>query len=1239
MNTNGFHALYCSKDGYAEIPWTYPTGSQYSIVVRFLPDDLPKDGTLFSLGEDLRVEFTQTGNFAGRIQVSGTGFRLHSNHSVLPRFKNTLAAIFGGQDLEIYCNGISVLKKTLPDYLQGASSLRIGENLSAVCVFDVTIFHRMLTPLEIQQCCIKKPVNFEKRILFSESEALAGVTLHQCQIENCVYTLDCRDGGFCLPNVGLPEKYTISLSLYLTDENCQDGILFQSSDFQVKIFYERGRIAPQLIIHSTGGPEFNVPRSFKRDQWINMTFAFDGFRCCIYFDDKPVAVIDCRSRKKQAENIIFGPFDGYMDTCTIVRHAVPQDKIAGFLQDPPGIFHNDLLYLCDFSRREFLERRSNTDLASHGAKIVLARGTGALTGVKKKIDAPVSTRPYSDFVNWQIGVLLRLLVTWIYEQFGIYPNRGNIDMDKDPWEIEIGLRQFIHKEILSMPEAQDLLIDYDEIDQEKMMALIQAMEKNGTLEKLIEYLYQEDEDYEKLAEFIKALLKAAMIAAILLAIKTMLEDLAASPKKLPKPPKMPDQPDSDDDDDDDKKKKKTDIRMKQMTLKGDMNILTENSGNLRMASDTTTAEEDQKIRAVFFLKNRTENPTFKVTLTLKGDNDDFIVSAKNKGSQVIAGTQQSVSCTGGNSVKVSCPVYPEKFQGKYGKCTETLRWSCRSKDGKQSQFLGETDFELYFLEGKPCGPWEHTVPLECLELCADCAEHAGKNSAGFFADYMNYISSRTAEQEDTEQAAAKKSFSRIRPEKDKKSVFYAKKFCAAWIYGEFRISRNDWIYSAPVFAYLNGNESVGTMGLCSGITWEGEDGSKNGARLLFKREGNQEEYFCPEAYVYSVVTITHGNSEAPLIYDARRGVNGIPFSADPASLVTGEHDPRYYREGNFVYGTYCQQYFTLNKNDWRLDDDSPDDCQTAGENTADSAENSNESLTVGLVGPGPNGYMHTHRTNIDPEVRNHIPRPADEDVDFGDACHSISAYQLDLIIADICNAIVNHQQGQATFDRLIEALYPEVPHEGNDFATRRLHFTERLAGTLERRLEIGNRDAITDNLVLHFSYLAGNSPANLRMGRSDWNRFIQEHFDPAAWFYFVDEDQRCVISNSAFDEARSPEHLILTLRNRYGNFPDLPRNQPGYYLADIKDGIRITKLREMGYPPDIVRQCVMDYGENPERDMIYYPLLACSCNHFPREGAHRVGERYINLPQYLPPIPIFYIVSDGQGHREWQRLV
>lgn len=1236
MNKNGFQTLYCSGDGYAEIPWTRPAGNRFSIMVHFLPESLPKDGTLFSLS-GLAVGFVRVNGSAGYIQLRGKAFYRNSECcAILPQCKNTLLAIVDGREVKIYGNGILAIEMTL-NYNPGSTpGIRIGENLSAVGIFDVTIFHRLLNSSEIQQYCVKKPENFASRILFSEDTAPAGVTLHQCKIENCVYTLDCRVGGFCLPNAKLPKKYTISFSLYHFDENRSDGMLFRTPDIQVKIFYETGCTAPQLIIHQTAGPEFNVPRSFKLNQWINITFVFDGSRYYIYFDKTLVTAIDGNSSDMQAEDIVFGPFDGYMDTCTIVKYAVSETQITDFLENPPGIFSNDLLYLCDFSGKELLESRCNKELTPHGAKIVLARGTGALTNVKKKIAPPANTRPYSEFVNWEIGVLLQLLVAWIHEQFGIYPNKGNIIMDKEPWEVEIGLRQFIHKEILSMPEAQELFIDYDCITHEKLLNLIQAMEKNGTLKKLMEYLYQND-DLDKLYEFIRELLKVAMIAAIILAIKTMLENIKSCP-----PPKRPSQPDldDDDDDDDDKKKKKTDIRIKQISLKGDMDILA--GGSLRMSADGADAENEPKNRAVFFLRNETGNHTLTVTLTFKGDKDDFTVFAENKKGQVIAGIRQSVSCTGSNSVKVSCPVHLKHFHGKYGKCKETLRWSCRSKDGKQSQLLEETDFELYFLEGKPCGPWENTVPIECLELCAACAEHAGTHSEGFFADYMNYISDKATKQELAAPAPARKSFSRIHPKKDKPSVFYARKFCAAWIHGELRISRNDWIYSAPVFTYLNGNDSVGTIGLCSGITWGEEDNSKDGARLLLKKADNPDEYFCPEDYVYSVVAITRGNSESPLIYDSRRGVNGLPFSADPSSPVTGEHDPRYYREGNFVCGSYCQQFFTLVKNNWLIDDGSPDDCLTGEEIDADSAENLAEGLTVGLVRPGPDGrYAHEGRTGIDPEVRGNIPRPAREDVDFNAACHSISAYQIDCIIADICNTILQ-QRHDAAFQTLIDALCPELP-PGDDpalanfiaLANHRRNLIEHLARTLERRLGNGNQDEITNNLVLHFSYLAGNSPANLRMGRGDWNSSIGSNFDPAAWFFFTHENGECVMSNAAFDEACERGALLGTLMGRYPGIPVIPRNQLGYYLADKNDGIRIAKLREMGYRVDII--CKLIEEQNPGGGYNIYLLLASSGNYFPHERAGGGRDRYIAPPANLP-IPIFYISTDEHGQRVWVRL-
>lgn len=1232
MNKNGFQALYCNGNGYAEIPWSRPMEKPFSIMVRFLPESLPKDGTLFSLG-DLDVGFIRVKGLAGHIQLRGKSFCCDSEGcAVLPQCKNTLITIVDGHEVKIYGNGILAIKKTL-NYAPGSTpGIRIGENLSAVGIFDVTVFHRLLNLSEIQQYCVKKPVNFEKRILFSESRVPTDVTLHQCKVENCVYTLDCREGGFCLPNVKLPKKYTISFSLYHFDENRRDGILFQTPDIQVKIFYERGCIAPQLIIHQTAGPEFNVPRSVMQNQWINITITFDGSRYDIYFDRTLVAGIDGKSSDEQAKNINFGPFDGYMDTCTIVKYVVSKDTISDFLEKPPGIFSNDLLYLCDFSGRELLESCCNTPLASHGAKIVLARGTGALTGKKKEIVPPENTLPYSEFANWEIRVLLRLLVEWIYEQYDIYPNKG-VDITKDPWEIEINLRQFLYEEIVSMPEAQKILIDYDKVAPEQLLNLIQAMEKNGTLKKLMEYLYQDD-DQDDLYELIRKLLKVAMIAAIIQAIKTMLEDM----KPLPKPPKRPKVPDPEDND---KKKKKTDIRIKQLSLKGDMDIHT--GGSLRTAFGIADTAEDEKTRAVFFLKNGTGNHTLKVTLLLKGDKDDFTVSAKNTKGRVITDIRQSVSCSGNNSVEVSCSVRPENFQGKYGKCTETLRWSSRSKDGKQIQFLEETEFELYFLEGKSCGPWGNTVPIECLELCACCAEHAGPHSAGFFADYRSYISEKMANQELAAATPARKAFSRVHPKKDKKSTFYIRSFSAACLSGRVGIAHNDIIYSTAVLGWLMGDSTLGTMGLCSGITWEEENGSKDGVHLLFDRNGRQEEIFCSEEYIHSVVTQAQGGSGEQIIYDSLLGVNGLPFSATPKSPVTDTRDSKYYREGNLLCGSYCQQYFALGNNDWLLDYGSPDDCGISEETITNGTENVAEEWKVGLVRPRPGGgYEHRDRTNIDLEVHNSIHRLPKENLQFEEICHSISAYQIDCIIADICNHILQGRPNES-FNWLIETLCPQIPQQNDNpellnyiaLANRRCHLMENLARTLERRLGNRNQDEITNAMVSHFSCLAGNAPANLRMGRSDWNRSIGANFDPTAWFYFTGENGECVMTNIAYDEACERGQLRATLTGRYQGIPAIPQNQSGYYLANDNDGFRITKLREMGYPITIIRKLVVE--EIPLVGYNLYYLTASSGNHFPHEGAGGVGDRYID-PPVNPRIPIFYISTDEQGQRVWVEL-
>lgn len=130
-------------------------------------------------------------------------------------------------------------------------------------------------------------------------------------------------------------------------------------------------------------------------------------------------------------------------------------------------------------------------------------------------------------------------------------------MDCDPWKVDVNLHHFIHKEVLSMKEAQSLLCHYGNITAEELFALIQAMKQNGTFKKLLDYLYQEDDGQSAVSDILLALLaSAALLAALLAALGKAVTGMGP----IPKPPKaLQDDSDYDDDydddDDDDEKKK------------------------------------------------------------------------------------------------------------------------------------------------------------------------------------------------------------------------------------------------------------------------------------------------------------------------------------------------------------------------------------------------------------------------------------------------------------------------------------------------------------------------------------------------------------------------------------------------------------------------------------------------------------------------------------------------------------
>lgn len=1192
MNLNGFYALCCEPGGYAQIPWEYPSGNQFSICIQFLPDDLTVQGILFSLGSVLFVKIDN-----GHIQLTGDGFNHLSDETILlQRCQNTVIAVYDGAKIFVYCNGSLALQQTIPFSLDNITYLRIGENSSKICIHKAAIFHRQLEEHEIQSSPVAKLTDYRKQIDFTMPSTSQDVTLHQCRIENCIYTLDCSSGKLTMPHAHIPKEYTLTFSFYAFNHEYGGGILFNSPHMCIKLCDNYGICSPRVSIEHDGHA-YHTPFAIKTNQWTNLTVVFDNSWIKVYFDGDIRHEISY-DPSNETGDLEFGQFDGYLDSCAIIKRALSQNEISDYLNQPPDVFDKDVLYLFNFYDKLLQESCHGTVMTPSGSGIILAKGTGAGVREDKSKHAPQSKRTYSDFVNWQIRLLLSLLVNWIHEQLGIYPNKG-VRMDCNPWEIDVNLHHFIHKEILSLKEAQILLCHYDNLDTQELLNLIQAMKQNGTLKKLMDYLYQEDDKQDSVSDILMALLAAAALLAALLAA---LGNAITGMPPIPKPPNPP-QNDSDNDDDDDEKKKKTYASIKQTSLKGD----------LRIEFDQKDISQDSERIAVFFVHGSSSNTCLEASLSYKGDDGEFTVFAENENSKVLPASQQNISFRGNKSVKISLDVHPKEFKKNYGKCTETLRWRCESGDGEQSQFLGETSYVFYFLENAPCKLWGDTVHIECLKLCADCAEYAVDKSEGFVKDYAGFIQhENTVSKYNADSALAigisthRKSYSKIPAPGGSKFVFDAVNFAKDYRRGNRNISYSDIVYSNAVFGYLNGYNDIKVLWLSANMSYWSNNSERISAQLLLNDPARSNGFYCFEDSIHYVMMDANDK-----ICDPKLNSYGLPFSDDNKRRVTGINNSGYYRECKYLEGSYCEVIYSIDSSHWALGNLTTDSLSTA-----DSGEINNlpENPVVGWVRPMVGGgYEHLGRTDEDPFVWNYVRnRDRREHYDFNTICHSISSHDIDVIIAHICT---NHPQN--SFDLLkylVDALYPAV-NLGDNFTNIYHQLTERVMTTLSRCLIHGNE--YTDNVITHFCRLAANSPGNLRLGDGRWNAAIGAAFDPRSWFYYGDPNAECVISERAIDEACGRGQLTGILHSRYAGIPNPHNNIPGFYLPDRADGIRIHYLRAVGYQVNIICRCVQDEGP------VLYPLIYSSSNRFEYQEA---GDRYMDLPEaILPNIHIYYL--------------
>lgn len=193
-------------------------------------------------------------------------------------------------------------------------------------------------------------------------------------------------------------------------------------------------------------------------------------------------------------------------------------------------------------------------------------------------------------------------------------------------------------------------------------------------------------------------------------------------------------------------------------------------------------------------------------------------------------------------------------------------------------------------------------------------------------------------------------------------------------------------------------------------------------------------------------------------------------------MLTGDTNSEYYCESNCLPNSYCMITYTINK--WKLGY-LPD--KNYRLNSLEQKE-----PTVGWVIRNNNRvYEHSERTTIDWFVFNCIKNKYRDDDFENTVCYSIISKYIDDAIAGV------FKSGNYNFEALLKALYPNDIINYNDFVIRYYNSSQHMANTLARALRTNNE--FLQQLILHFCFLALNSPANLRIGNSNWNGVIKEN--------------------------------------------------------------------------------------------------------------------------------------------------
>lgn len=1125
MNNHAFYALHLSGNGHACLPWRVPSQDSFTISVRCLTDSSLSTGTLFSLSGLFSV-----GLSGAEICFEAGGQKKNVNVPVPVRSWNTVTLAYSGCRAKLYCNGILCLELPCQSAWLCGDKLTLGTGFSG-CIQSVRLYGHCLTEKEICRSLLRKTADVLWEADFSTPDAPKDVDLSDCSVEKLVYTLDCRNGSLSGGLLQQPSGFTVLCTCYPLSNRFgeEKTTLLQMGDyFTLELCDSEGSnlFYPRFCLD---GRTYSSFQMVEMEKWsdIAVTIAAeeDYYSMGFYVNGEKEDIEGIYIPDGRVQEIEFGSFCGYLDNCAVFGCALTPSQIKAYIANTPNVFEEGLLRLYRFFEHSWQECCTGGSLAAQGdAGYALISGAEADTPAPGPgCPGPVQKREYSAFAKWQIYYLIRILVLWVADTLGIYPNRG-VRFQGEKMEVEETLYSFVYREIASLNEAQKVMGRYDHPDPQDFEKLIKKMMANGSMAKLLKYLYQDDDDQSSAYQPMMAILAAALAGAGTILANWLSESLAAA-LAAAGAEKPPNPPDDGSDDDDDEKKEKTYLSIRQVTLKGELDI-----------KQSCSQHGDGNQQLAVFVLSQDQPAKLTVEIACKGQSGKFSLRAGQKQDGILQSADRDIWFTKGETETVTFEISLNRKDKRYGQYEDTLHWT--AEGDTNTLFLGDTDHEIHFLEDTPREPWSSsTIDQECLQLSAECAKEAGEDSQGFLMDYLHWLQKyenvQSESQADLSELAPMSTTYWRRPDArlHKAAAFAADRFARDFLQRK-KIGRDNLVISATVLGLLHGYRSRSVF-INSGL----DNYTFDNGRWIFNPCGLILKSTSVQGQAEPHVILVRDNK----VYDFILNSFGLPFTSPGNEDLpfVGKSNPDTYRESIFCPGTCCRiQTYISN---WELEDCAE---ETSSSTDVRCLDGGMPIEVEGLISS--KGYFFYVRDKWDQTVRKHFDTRGGKHI-----CHGISCYE---ISAALASQICEYRESsdlhlfESRLHDLVRALYPRALKA---WEQEFLDNTNRLVSEFLRQL--GESRRVNKEMLTHLCFTLSNSPGNLRLGDARWNSAIGAYYDPTDWFYVTASE------NGRLMKGSDPDGFPENLEELPGGLPVITQN--GYFLPDPADGVRIGSLK------------------------------------------------------------------------------